>query len=128
MTAIEHVVRVMVFNRRCDPDSKLGVLRWLQTVSLPEIDVGALTHQQLLRSMEHRLPRRIRAPAIDLLHGPDSLLADAPSPEGSKDGAVARTCSGAVAPHPSSSAKRQSSDALRSWHHHQTKKPVELGN
>jgi hypothetical protein len=23
----------MVFNRLCDPDSKLGVLRWLQTVS-----------------------------------------------------------------------------------------------
>lgn len=51
-TAIEHAVRVMVFNRLCDPDSKLGVLRWLQTVSLPEIDVGALTHQQLLRSMD----------------------------------------------------------------------------
>lgn len=51
-TAIEHAVRVMVFNRLCDPDSKLGVLRWLQTVSLPEVDVGALTHQQLLRSMD----------------------------------------------------------------------------
>lgn len=51
-TAIEHAVRVMVFNRLCDPDSKLGVLRWLQTVSLPEVDVGALNHQQLLRSMD----------------------------------------------------------------------------
>ena len=49
---IEHAVRVMVFNRLCDPDSKLGVLRWLQTVSMPGIDADALTHQQLLRSMD----------------------------------------------------------------------------
>lgn len=51
-TAVEHAIRVMVFNRLCDPDSKLGVLRWLQTVSMPEIDVSSLTHQQLLRSMD----------------------------------------------------------------------------
>lgn len=49
---IEHALRVMVFNRLCDPDSKLGVLRWLQTVSMPGIDAEALTHQQLLRSMD----------------------------------------------------------------------------
>lgn len=49
---IEHALRVMVFNRLCDPDSKLGVLRWLQTVSMPGIDADALTHQQLLRSMD----------------------------------------------------------------------------
>ena len=51
-TPVEHAVRVMVFNRLCDPDSKLGVLRWLQTVSMPGIDAGALTHQHLLRSMD----------------------------------------------------------------------------
>lgn len=51
-TAIEHAIRVMVFNRLCDPDSKLGVLRWLETVSLPEVDTKTLTHQQLLRSMD----------------------------------------------------------------------------
>jgi transposase len=51
-TPVEHAVRVMVFNRLCDPDSKLGVLRWLETVSMPGIDAGALTHQQLLRSMD----------------------------------------------------------------------------
>jgi hypothetical protein len=28
-------LRLMVFNRLCDPGSKLGVLRWLQTVALP---------------------------------------------------------------------------------------------
>jgi hypothetical protein len=51
-TAIEHAVRVMVFNRLCDPDSKLGVLRWLKTVSMPGVDVDKLTHQHLLRSMD----------------------------------------------------------------------------
>lgn len=49
---IEHALRVMVFNRLCDPDSKLGVLRWLQTVSMPGVDTAKLTHQQLLRSMD----------------------------------------------------------------------------
>ena len=49
---IEHALRVMVFNRLCDPDSKLGVLRWLQTVRMPGIDAEALTHQQLLHSMD----------------------------------------------------------------------------
>ncbi len=51
-TAVEQAIRVMVFNRLCDPESKLGVLRWLQTVSMPGIDAGKLTHQQLLRSMD----------------------------------------------------------------------------
>ena len=51
-TPIEHAIRVMVFNRLCDADSKLGVLRWLQTVSMPQVDVDALTHQQLLRSLD----------------------------------------------------------------------------
>lgn len=49
---VQALVRIMVLNRLCDPDSKLGVLRWLQTVALPDIDVKALTHQQLLRSMD----------------------------------------------------------------------------
>lgn len=49
---LEHALRAMVFNRLCDPDSKLGVLRWLETVSLPGIAAGALSHQQLLRSMD----------------------------------------------------------------------------
>ena len=49
---VEALIRVMVFNRLCDPDSKLGVLRWLQTVALPDIDLESVTHQQLLRSMD----------------------------------------------------------------------------
>lgn len=49
---VEALVRIMVLNRLCDPDSKLGVLRWLQTVALPDIEIKAVTHQQLLRSMD----------------------------------------------------------------------------
>jgi transposase len=51
-TAVEHAIRVMVFNRLCDPESKLGVLRWLHTVSMPGIDAAKLSHQHLLRSMD----------------------------------------------------------------------------
>ena len=46
------LLRVMVLNRLCDPESKLGVLRWLKTVSMPQIDAGDITHQQLLRCMD----------------------------------------------------------------------------
>jgi transposase len=51
-TPVEQAIRVMVFNRLCDADSKLGVLRWLQTVSMPQVDAEALTHQHLLRSLD----------------------------------------------------------------------------
>jgi transposase len=51
-TDVEALIRVMVLNRLCDPDSKLGVLRWLETVALPEVDLAEITHQQLLRSMD----------------------------------------------------------------------------
>ncbi len=49
---VERLVRVMVFNRLCDPESKLGVLRWLETVSLPQVDGAAIRHQHLLRAMD----------------------------------------------------------------------------
>jgi hypothetical protein len=49
---VEALIRIMVLNRLCEPDSKLGVLRWLQTVALPDIHVQAVTHQHLLRSMD----------------------------------------------------------------------------
>jgi hypothetical protein len=51
-TAVEQAIRVMVFNRLCDADSKLGALRWLQTVALPDVDAESITHQHLLRSMD----------------------------------------------------------------------------
>ena len=49
---VEALIRVMVFNRLCDPESKLGVLRWFETVAMPGIDVESITHQHLLRSMD----------------------------------------------------------------------------
>lgn len=49
---VEALIRVMMFNRLCDPDSKLGVLRWLETVALPQVDSKSITHQQLLRAMD----------------------------------------------------------------------------
>ena len=36
------LLRVMVLNLLCDPESKLGVLRWLKTVSMPQIDAGRI--------------------------------------------------------------------------------------
>jgi transposase len=49
---IEACVRMMVFNRLCDPDSKLGVLRWLETVALPDLPEAAIQHHHLLRAMD----------------------------------------------------------------------------
>lgn len=49
---VEALIRVMVLNRLCDPDSKLGVLRWLETVTLPGILAQAIDHQHLLRAMD----------------------------------------------------------------------------
>ena len=49
---VEALVRVMVFNRLCNPDSKLGVLRWLQTVSMPSLSAEPIEHQHLLRAMD----------------------------------------------------------------------------
>ena len=49
---VEALIRLMVFNRLCDPDSKLGVLRWAQTVALPDVQLEAVSHQHLLRAMD----------------------------------------------------------------------------
>jgi hypothetical protein len=51
-TDVEALIRLMVLNRLCDPDSKLGVLRWAQTVALPDFAPTEVTHQQLLRSLD----------------------------------------------------------------------------
>jgi hypothetical protein len=48
---VEALVRAMVFNRLCAPDSKLGCLRWLETVAMPAMP-AAITHQHLLRAMD----------------------------------------------------------------------------
>ena len=48
---VEALVRAMVFNRLCEPDSKLGCLRWLETVAMPSMP-ETVTHQHLLRAMD----------------------------------------------------------------------------
>lgn len=47
----EALVRTMVFNRLCDAESKLGVLRWLETVAMPKAP-DQISHDQLLRAMD----------------------------------------------------------------------------
>ena len=55
---VEALLRVMVFNRLCNPDSKLGVLRWLETVSLPGLSQEPVEHQHLLRAMDALLAQQ----------------------------------------------------------------------
>jgi hypothetical protein len=50
------MVRAMVFNRLCEPDSKLGVLRWLDTVAMPE-HPEQTSHDHLLRAMDALMDR-----------------------------------------------------------------------
>ncbi|MEO8011364.1 MAG: IS1634 family transposase [Dokdonella sp.] len=50
------LVRAMVFNRLCDPESKLGVLRWLDTVAMPGL-AQTISHDQLLRAMDALIDR-----------------------------------------------------------------------
>jgi len=55
---VEAAVRLMVFNRLCDPESKLGLLRWLQQVVVPGIDTSRISHQHLLRAMDALMAKR----------------------------------------------------------------------
>lgn len=48
----ERLLRVLVFNRLCDPTSKLGVMRWLEAARVPAVDATDVTHQRLLRAMD----------------------------------------------------------------------------
>ena len=61
---VEALIRTMVFNRLCDPESKLGVLRWLETVSIPGVSPEEVTHQRLLRSMDALIDHQDRVEHI----------------------------------------------------------------
>ena len=50
--AHEPWVRAMVFHRLCDPGSKLGTLRWLDTATVPGVDRERAHHSALLRAMD----------------------------------------------------------------------------
>lgn len=49
---VEALSRVMVFNRLCEPSSKLGVLRWLETAIVPGVAAATVTHDRLLTAMD----------------------------------------------------------------------------
>ena len=49
---VEALLRVMVFNRLCEPASKLGVLRWLETALVPGVTAESVTHDRLLATMD----------------------------------------------------------------------------
>lgn len=53
------VIRAIVFSRLCAPDSKLDVLRWLDTVAMPDIAEG-VTHDQLLLAMNTLMDDPVR--------------------------------------------------------------------
>ena len=61
---VEALIRVMVFNRLCDPESKLGVLRWLDTVAMPGVEMESITHQHLLRSMDALVDHQTEVDAV----------------------------------------------------------------
>ena len=63
-TDVEALIRLMVLNRLCDPESKLGVLRWVQTVALPDFGPRAVTHQQLLRSLDALMDHQDEVDAV----------------------------------------------------------------
>jgi transposase len=58
----ERLLRVMVFNRLCDPESKLGIARWLEGALVPGVPAESVTHQRLLRTMDTVVER---ADALD---------------------------------------------------------------
>lgn len=64
----EALVRAMVFNRLCAPDSKLGCLEWLETVAIPGLP-DAVTHDHLLRAMDALMEHReaVESRVADLL-------------------------------------------------------------
>jgi transposase len=55
---LEPLVRAMVFNRLCEPCSKLGVMSWLERVLLPVFEPAQVSHQNLLRAMDALLSHK----------------------------------------------------------------------
>jgi len=49
---LEAQIRLLVFNRLCDPCSKLALLEWIQGVYLPGIDPEQVEYHHLLRAMD----------------------------------------------------------------------------
>ena len=49
---VSHMIKIMVLNRASDPLSKLGILRWLETVHIPDTATDGVAYQHLLRAMD----------------------------------------------------------------------------
>ena len=64
----EALVRAMVFNRLCAPDSKLGCLEWLETVAIPGMP-EAVSHDHLLCTLDALMDRagKVEAKVAQLL-------------------------------------------------------------
>ena len=54
----EELLLIMVFNRLCDPESKLGILRWLETVAIPGLETDTVADQHLLGAMDVLIEKR----------------------------------------------------------------------
>jgi len=54
----------MVFNCLCEPESKLGALRWLDEVKCPGIARASITHTRRLRTMDASIGRREAVPSV----------------------------------------------------------------
>jgi hypothetical protein len=79
---VEALIRVMVFNRLCDPDSKLGVLRWLEKVALPGTSLESINHRHLLSAMDALVDHKAEV---------DNVMASLLRPLVDKDLAACRT-------------------------------------
>jgi transposase len=50
---VAELIKVMVLNRLSDPLSKLGVMRWLPTVYIPDLKQQEVSYAHLLRAMDY---------------------------------------------------------------------------
>ena len=57
-------VRISVLNRLCEPESKLGTVRWVQVVPLPGTMVELIAHRQRLRAVDALVERHGAVEAV----------------------------------------------------------------
>ena len=55
----EAAVRLMVFNRLCDPEIKLGLLRWKEGVVVPGLDTAGMTSNTSQPPVSHSTFQRL---------------------------------------------------------------------
>ena len=55
---VAKMIQVMVLNRISDPLSKLGIMRWLPTVYIPELKEDEVQYHHLMRAMDHLISKK----------------------------------------------------------------------